>query len=378
MGSCMLSYNNLNQMKNESQNEKKFEPKKEMRKLKNEIKIECHIKGSSPFIPEAISDVLKKSTARIEFNEKKKLFTGFFMKINIKGAKFNFIITCNHSIAQKEIDSKQQINIYFGKSGNEEKKVIKLDNENRLIKSYEDLDTTLIQILKEDNIKEKRFLYPDLNYKNIGFSIYKDSQVFTAGYPNVDFYKEGRHISSGLITKLNENNFAHNCDTRSGSSGSPIINLFKLVIGIHNGGDKNEEYNIGTFIGAIIDRLNNENEKIFIKKEEIEPKKTNNLDNLLQNEIKNDDVDKEFGEITNIIASLFKNPQFVHSTLKAFNFPNIINMINKLSNQGSLDLNNLENDKKDLVDENNLKEFNDYLKSLEIILDKNHKKLNEV
>ena len=286
MGSCMLSYNNLNQMKNESQNEKKFEPKKEMRKLKNEIKIECHIKGSSPFIPEAISDVLKKSTARIEFNEKKKLFTGFFMKINIKGAKFNFIITCNHSIAQKEIDSKQQINIYFGKSGNEEKKVIKLDNENRLIKSYEDLDTTLIQILKEDNIKEKRFLYPDLNYKNIGFSIYKDSQVFTAGYPNVDFYKEGRHISSGLITKLNENNFAHNCDTRSGSSGSPIINLFKLVIGIHNGGDKNEEYNIGTFIGAIIDRLNNENEKIFIKKEEIEPKKTNNLDNLLQMRLK--------------------------------------------------------------------------------------------
>ena len=74
---------------------------------------------------------------------------------------------------------------------------------------------------------------------------------------------------------------------------------------------------------------------------------------------------------------MFKNPQFVHSTLKAFNFPNIINMINKLSNQGSLDLNNLENDKKDLVDENNLKEFNDYLKSLEIILDKNHKKLNE-
>jgi len=349
-----------------------------MLKLKNEIKIECHIKGSSPFIPEAISDILKKSTARIEFNEKKKYFTGFFMKINIKGAKCNFIITCNHSIAQKEIDSKQQINIYFGKSGNEEKKVIKLDNKNRLIKTYEDLDATLIQILNEDNIKEKRFLYPDLNYKNIGFSIYKDSQVFTAEYPNVDFYKEGRHISSGLITKLNENNFAHNCDTNAGSSGSPIINLFKLVIGIHNGGDKNEEYNIGTFIGAIIDRLNNKNEKIIIKKEEVKPKKTNNLDNLLQNEIKNDDVDKEFGEITNIMVSLFKNPQFMHYTLKAINFPNIINMVNKLSNQGSLDLNNLENDKKDLVDENNLKEFNDYLKSLENVLDKNHKKLNEV
>ena len=81
MGSCILSYNNQNQMKNESRNEilkiKKFEPKKEMRKLKNEIKIECHIKGSSPFIPEAISDVLKKSTARIEFNEKKNLLQDF-------------------------------------------------------------------------------------------------------------------------------------------------------------------------------------------------------------------------------------------------------------------------------------------------------------
>jgi len=87
---------------------------------KIEIIKNCQIKAS-PVIPEDISKILKKSTARIEFNEKKKSSTGFFMKINIKGENFNFILTCNHSITQEEIDSKLQITIYFGKKENEEK-----------------------------------------------------------------------------------------------------------------------------------------------------------------------------------------------------------------------------------------------------------------
>jgi len=264
-----------NESKNKLKNDIKIEAKKEISKSieKNEIIKECHVKCSSPIIPEEISDILKKSTTRIEFNGEKKSSTGFFMKINIKGENVKFILTCNHSITQDEINSKQQITIYFGKTGNEEKAIIILDDKKRLIKTYEDLDVTLIQILKEDKIKEKRFLYPDLNYQNIGFSIYKDSQVYTAGYPNVEFYKEGRHISSGLITNIEECNFEHNCDTRKGSSGSPIINLFKLVIGIHFGGDKKNETNFGTFIGVIIDKLNNNEKNIIIKKEEEKPKK---------------------------------------------------------------------------------------------------------
>jgi len=364
--------NEKKETKNELKNDIKKEAKKEISKSieKNEIIKECHVKGSGPIIPEEISDVLKKSISRIEFDEKKKSFTGFFMKIRTKGENFNFILTCNHSITQEEINSKQQITIYFGKSGNEKKTIIILDDKKRLIKTYEDLDVTLIQILKEDKIKEKRFLYPDLNYKNIGFSIYKDSQVYTAGYPNVEFYKEGRHMSSGIITKINEYNFEHNCDIREGSSGSPILNLFKLVIGIQHGGDdKKNETNFGTFIGVIIDKLNSNGEKIIIKKEE-EPKKINELNNFCKNTMK----DKNFPKIAlDSMNSLINSPEYMHYARKMASNPKITKLLNQTLIKNIPGMGNFVNNMKDLFDEDNLGEFNDFKRTLE----HSNNKLNE-
>ena len=336
--------------KNETKKDIKIEPKKEITKLNSKVKTieiikKSQIKGS-PIIPEEISKILKESTARIEFNEKKKSFTGFFMKIDIKEEKVNFILTCNHSITQEEIDSKLQISIYFGKTGNEEKIVIILDNKKRLIKTYEDLDVTLVQILKEDKIKEKRFLYPDLNYKNFGFSIYKDSQVYTAGYPNVEFYKDGRHISSGLITKIDGYNFEHNCDTRKGSSGSPIINLFKHVIGIHYGGAKNNETNFGTFIGVIIDKLNNERENIIINKEKEEPKETNIAANLIKEGIKNEDKDLQ-NLMIDIMLPIFNSPEYMHHVRKITGNSKIINLLNQFCIKNDPHMSNFANDMKD-------------------------------
>jgi len=364
--------------KKEPKIEPKKEPKKEIPELASKVKkIEiiknCQIKAS-PVIPEDISKILKKSTARIEFNEKKKSSTGFFMKINIKGENFNFILTCNHSITQEEIDSKLQITIYFGKKENEEKIVIILDDKKRLIKTYEDLDITLIQILKKDNIKEKRFLFPDLNYQNFGFSFYKDSQVFTAGYPNVEFYKDGRHISSGLITKINLYNFEHNCDTRKGSSGSPIINLFKNVIGIHYGGDKNNKTNFGTFIGVIIDKLNSERENIIINKEIEEPKEANKVASLLKNGLKN--VDNEIKDILPMIWPFLNSPEYMHHVRKMMGDSKIINILNQISIEIP-EISNYINDMKDLFDEDNAEEFNDLIKSLENLNYENDNKSNE-
>ena len=292
------------------------------------------------------------------------------MKINIKGEKVNFILTCNHSITQEDIDSKPKINIYIGKSGNEEKLVITLDDKNRLIKTYDDLNVTLIQILKEDNIKEKRFLYPDLNYENFGFSIYKDSEVFTAGFPNVEIYKEGRHISSGVITNINdEYNFEHNCDTRRGSSGSPIINIIKLVIGIHFGGDKNNEKNFGIFIGAIIDKLNNEDEKIIIRKEE-KSKKINKFVNNLKNEFKNDKKKNKENNIDGFLSFL-NNPDIVHYSQKMLNNQKLMNLLNQIPLVKNIPgFDDALNGMKDLFDEDNLEEFNDLKKSLENLKNK--------
>ena len=372
--SNLISKDIKKEIKNEPKIDTKIETKNEkpnlISKIENkDIIRECHVKGTCPIIPEQISEILKKSTARIEFNDIKKTSTGFFMKINIKGDKVNFILTCNHSITQEDVDSKQQINIYIGKSENEEKIVITLDDKNRLIKTYDDLNVTLIQVLKEDNIKEKRFLYPDLNYENYCFSIYKDSEVFTAGFPDVEFYKEGRHISSGIITNINdEYNFEHNCDTRRGSSGSPIINKSKLVIGIHFGGDKNKEKNFGTFIGAIINKLNNEDEKIIIKKEE-KSKKVNKYSNFIKNDlIKTIDSPKLKKECIDTMLTIFNDPECLHQARKMANNPKVMNFCNQSPFFKNTEFN--FNDIKELYDEDNSEELNDLKKSLENIKNK--------
>ena len=133
----------------------------------------------------------------MELNEinNNRIFTGFFMRVNLNKKQYFFLLTCEHSLPQEYINSKTTINVYHGKYKEEEKIEIKLDINKRIIKCYKDLDVILIEILEEDNIPNEKFLFPDLNYQNDGFSFYKDSQVYTAGYPDVNVYKGERHMS---------------------------------------------------------------------------------------------------------------------------------------------------------------------------------------
>ena len=58
---------------------------------------------------------------------------------------------------------------------------------------------------------------------------------------------------------FNNFEFEHTLDTRPGSSGSPICLINnRCVIGIHKSGDKNTFINQGTFLGEIIDSLEND------------------------------------------------------------------------------------------------------------------------
>ena len=122
-----------------------------------------------------------------------------------------------------------------------------------------------IEIKKEDNIPEYKYLFPDLNYKN-GIKHYLNAEIYTAGYPNVKIHRGDKHYSAGIITKVDENGyiFEHNCNTKDGSSGCPIINYNKFVIGIHYGYDKENKMNYGTFIGKIINEL-------FLEEKNINP-----------------------------------------------------------------------------------------------------------
>ena len=66
-------------------------------------------------------------------------------------------------------------------------------------------------------------------------------------------YPQGIQVkeANGVILNIIEDNysFSHNCDSKPGSTGSPIINLKNAkVIGIHKGSHKNHNYNLGSFL----------------------------------------------------------------------------------------------------------------------------------
>ena len=214
--------------------------------------------GDCTHIPEEIFLKLCNSIVRIEFDGQKKTSTGFFMKIDINNKTYNCLLTCNHSITEEDVNSYKIINILSGPSNKEKKVKLNLDKNERFIIYMEQLDVTIIEILLKDKIKDKKFLYPDLNYKN-GYAQYINTHIYTGGYPNVDIYNNQRHISSGKIEKIENGIIIHNCDTRYGSSGSPLIDNNKRVIGIHYGSNKEKTKNEGTFIGNILEELNSKN-----------------------------------------------------------------------------------------------------------------------
>ncbi len=93
--------------------------------------------------------------------------TGFLLKTFKDNKELFFVITNEHVITKGMIEAKQKIIISYDKKN--KTKEITLDKDKRFIKEYreKDLDITLIEILKEDNIKEKYFLLSHPRYNNL-------------------------------------------------------------------------------------------------------------------------------------------------------------------------------------------------------------------
>ena len=340
----------VNEGKEEDKGKKENEGKEEqiLSKEKNigEIVNLQYAKKDPGFVPDELIDILRESVVRIEIKNLHIISSGFFIKINLKMKEYKFLFTCAHSIPQEIIDSKTKISIYYGRKNEEIKKKIILDKDQRYIMQNKDLDVTIIEIKEEDNIYEKRFLHPDLNYK-IGLKHYLNSQVYTAGYPNVDIHKGDKHYSSGIIKQIANNGytFTHNCDTKEGSSGGPIINYDKLVIGIHFGSIEEKNINVGTFIGEIIKEL-------FLEEKNINP--------LIEEDDKEDEKEKK---ITNygflelglsMMNQMMENESFVNFTKELAKNINLEEFCSNILNQPQLkQLNPTPEEMEKLKDKNN-------------------------
>ena len=170
----------------------------------------------------------------------------------------------------EEILYKQDAKIKIHIKEKKEEKVFKLNN--RMKYTNADFDITIIEIKEtDDDIKDYLKLdnniiddIIDNNNKNLE---YIDKTMYIIQYPEGEL-----SVSYGILSNIYEDNkfnFNHKCITRSGSSGSPILNLSNKLIGIHKEGITNK-YNRGTFLNYPIKEFiklnyntNNKNESDF-------------------------------------------------------------------------------------------------------------------
>jgi len=137
---------------------------------------------------------------------------------------------------------------------------------------------------------------------------------------------------------------------------------------------KKNEKNFGTFIGAIIDKLNNEEEKLILNKEEQKPKKRNNE---TVNFFKNNQIEDD--ELIDTFLNLLNNKEYLHHARKMFSDPKTGNTTNKMDFfKKYIPINNFANDLMALFDEDNPEDFNDLKNVLENKKNEKNEKNNKL
>ena len=222
------------------------------------------------------------------------------------------LITACHVISKNMINSIIDIEIY-------NKKIIKLDLNNRNIKFMTDLDIAIIEIKDNDEIIKDgiKFLLYDLNFK-LGYEQYLNKDIFCLQYTK---NKEDIEYAAGKVIEIinNEKDFKHNIDTDYGSSGAPIIlHNTEKVIGIHLKADLIKKFNYGTFIGQIFKDIslnkknNNSNDKINNNN-----KSNNNKDN--KSNIINKQINKNLKDNNYIIGEIHISKENVGKDIRIIN-----------------------------------------------------------
>ena len=143
-----------------------------------ELFIEDSLSPISIESTEIILDQMKNSVCEIHLG---KTGTGFFVRIPYNNQILKLLITNNHVLNEKDIMIDNIINI----SLNNEKifKEIKIDS-NRKTYTNKNLDITIIEIKKEDNINNFLLLDDNIINNNINNynNIYKNESLYILNY----------------------------------------------------------------------------------------------------------------------------------------------------------------------------------------------------
>ena len=189
----------------------------------NIITYECTIK---------IIEQMKKNICKIKIGQKQG--TGFFCKIPFPSKYYMkpVLITSSYLINEEILNNEEEIIIKIEEDI--DIKTINLKNRMKYINKLYNI--AIIELIDDYNITN--YLELDeriINNKDIDN---KNENIYIIQYP------EGKlSVSYGIINNIfNKYKFKHNCSTKEGAIGSPILNMNNKVIGIHT------ENNIGIYL----------------------------------------------------------------------------------------------------------------------------------
>lgn len=216
---------------------------------------------------ETILEQIKNSICKIYDG---KQGTGFFVKIPFNNIQLPVLLTNNHIIDENDNINKKIITIYLGNENNG--KNIKLDGKRKFY-TNKDYDTTIIEI-KENSDEIKNFLELDdklmeclsMNKNEIPEflkNIYLNKSWYILNYP------EGKEIVASIAQpgQISGQYINHKCNTKIGSSGSPILLCDnQKVIGVHFGFSNTLKFNKGILIIYSIIDFNQKNNKYIYNK----------------------------------------------------------------------------------------------------------------
>ena len=184
--------------------------------------------------------------------------TGFFCKIPYPNDEhlFKCLITNNHVLKKNFFETNNEIKLEIDNIS------YSIDlNINRKIWTNEEIDYTIIEIKKEDNIEYFLTYDDNITRKSFSYKDYKDEGII------VPTFMENRQLETDkgkVILSSNNFLFFHNLNTDEGSSGGPIVlvNNYR-VMGIHRGSYEEYNKNLGIFLCEILKTINEENIIVF-------------------------------------------------------------------------------------------------------------------
>ena len=237
-------------------------------------KIKQASKGGPPCLTkkslEEIFD-LEKAMCKIKFQIKKengRLDTSFgsgcFIHLDKEDIPIKkFLLTNNHVLDEARIKGDKGLDILYNG------KIKKINLSKRKRYTDKDIDYTCIEIFDEDNIEQFYYIDPRV-FKNDP-SLFFDEDIFVLHYP-----KGGDlSFSLGKIKDVKNSRIYHNCSTKGGSSGSPIVSRYNLsIIGLHYG-TKKKEFNHAREISCILNDIKIKCNNFIIAEFEIDKENIN-------------------------------------------------------------------------------------------------------